>query len=137
MLRGIGHGREVDTWAVGVLLFELLAGYPAFCADDPIHVYSLILNGSPSVPRSFPPEAKQLIGMLLRPQPHTRLGALHGGVVDVACHAFFEHVDWLALLSRKVDAPLIPVVAESAMPPAELAQLQATLPKQVPVARPA
>ena len=85
VLRGIGHGKEVDTWAVGVLLFELLAGYPAFCADEPIKVYSLVLNAAPSVPRSFPTEAKELIGLLLRPQPHSRLGALRGGIVDVAC----------------------------------------------------
>jgi serine/threonine protein kinase len=29
VLRGIGHGKEVDSWAVGVLLFELLAGVMA------------------------------------------------------------------------------------------------------------
>jgi serine/threonine protein kinase len=111
-----------------VLLFELLAGYPAFCADEPVKVYSLVLNASPSVPRSFPREAKELLGMLLRPSPHTRLGAMRGGLVDVACHGFFEQIDWLALLSRKVEAPLIPVIAEANAEAPELAKLQAMLP---------
>ena len=128
VLRGVGHGREVDSWAVGVLLFELLAGYPAFCADEPIKVFSLVLNASPSVPRSFPAAAKDLISQLLRPQPHSRLGAMRGGIVDVGCHAFFDGIDWLALLSRKVEAPLIPVVAEVSATPAELEKLQAQLP---------
>ena len=111
VLRGTGHGKEVDSWALGVLLFELLAGYPAFCADEPIKVYALVLKAHPAVPRSFPRRAKELISLLLRPQPHTRLGAMRGGSVDVACHSFFDPIDWMALLSRQLEAPLIPVVA--------------------------
>ena len=129
VLRGSGHGKEADLWSVGVLLFELLAGYPAFCADDPIKVYSLVLNAAPSIPRSFPREAKELIALLLRPAPHTRLGAMRGGSVDVACHSFFDAIDWLQLLSRKVEAPLIPVIADTAPDPAELAKLQMELPQ--------
>ena len=41
---------------------------PPFCADEPIKVYGLVLNASPSVPRSFPRAAKELIALLLRPQ---------------------------------------------------------------------
>jgi hypothetical protein len=80
------------------------------------------------VPRSFPTEAKELIGLLLRPQPHSRLGALRGGIVDVACHALFDEIDWNALLSRQVEAPLIPVVAEGSATPSELERMQAQLP---------
>ena len=80
------------------------------------------------MPRSFPPAAKELISLLLRPNPHVRLGAMRGGIIDVACHTFFEHIDWLSLLSRKVEAPLIPVIAEANAEAAELAKLQAMLP---------
>ena len=130
VLRGTGHGREVDVWGVGVLLFELLAGYPAFCADDPIKVYSLVLTASPSVPRSFPRAAKDLLSAILRSQPHSRLGALRGGTVDVACHAFFDDIDWLSLLSRRVEAPLIPVIGEPKAPDsAEAAWIHSVLPQ--------
>ena len=91
-------------------------------------MYSLVLNASPSVPRSFPKEAKELIRLLLRPQPHARLGAMRGGTVDVGCHPFFESIDWMALLSRRVEAPLIPVVTEARPDPTELARLQAEVP---------
>lgn len=37
-------GLEVDLWAVGILLFELLNGYPPFCADDPLRVYATVLQ---------------------------------------------------------------------------------------------
>ena len=128
VLRGVGHGKEVDVWALGVLLFEMLAGYPAFCADEPIQVYSLVLSASPSVPRSFPSSARELISLLLRPQPHARLGSLRGGVVEVACHSFLERIDWMRLHSRCVEAPLIPVVAEASPSQSELKGLQQLLP---------
>ena len=30
IVTGVGHGAEVDWWALGVLVFEMLAGYPPF-----------------------------------------------------------------------------------------------------------
>jgi len=48
--------------------------------------------------------------------------------VDVACHALFDEIDWNALLSRQVEAPLIPVVAEGSATPSELERMQAQLP---------
>ena len=44
-IRGRGHSREVDWWALGVLLFEMLAGYPPFSAQDAIALYEKILVG--------------------------------------------------------------------------------------------
>ena len=41
---------------------------------------------------------------------------------------FFDGVDWMALLGRKVDAPLIPIVAElRSDDPSVLATLEAAL----------
>ena len=57
---------------------------------------------------------------------------MRGGVIDVACHPFFEAIDWLALLSRKVEAPLIPVIADANTEAAELVKLNALLPSPSP-----
>jgi len=113
VIRGVGHGLEVDLWAVGVLVFELLSGYPPFCADEPIGVYAATLQGSPAIPQSVPPLACELIDELLRAEPHMRLGALGGFAVDVSCHSFFSFVDWPALLGRQIEVPLIPVIADT------------------------
>jgi len=34
MLKGIPYGRSVDWWALGVMVFEMLAGYPPFEYND-------------------------------------------------------------------------------------------------------
>lgn len=34
VILGVGHDFRVDWWSLGVLLFEFLAGYTPFDADD-------------------------------------------------------------------------------------------------------
>lgn len=44
-----GHGKAVDWWTLGVLLYEMMAGYPPFFDDDPLATYKKILKvGAPS-----------------------------------------------------------------------------------------
>jgi serine/threonine protein kinase len=35
----------VDWWALGVLMYEMAAGYPPFFADQPIQIYEKIVSG--------------------------------------------------------------------------------------------
>lgn len=56
-----GHGRAADYWAYGVLLFELLAGYPPFFDDNPLGIYEKILNGKFGFPSHIDYVAKDLI----------------------------------------------------------------------------
>lgn len=39
-----GHGKAVDWWALGVLVYEMLAGYPPFYDEDPLGTYKKILK---------------------------------------------------------------------------------------------
>jgi len=38
----------VDWWALGVLIYEMAAGYPPFFADQPIQIYEKIVSGKVS-----------------------------------------------------------------------------------------
>ena len=60
-----GHGKAVDWWALGILIFEMLAGYPPFYSDDRMQLYQTILSGKIEFPRHFKKEARDLISRLL------------------------------------------------------------------------
>lgn len=47
-----GYNKAVDWWALGVLIYEMAAGYPPFFADQPIQIYEKIVSGKVSSGRS-------------------------------------------------------------------------------------
>lgn len=48
-----GYNKAVDWWALGVLVYEMAAGYPPFFADQPIQIYEKIVLGRVSIPAYF------------------------------------------------------------------------------------
>ena len=50
IIQSAGHGKGVDWWALGILLFEMLVGFPPFYADTPNGIYQKILAGAIDMP---------------------------------------------------------------------------------------
>lgn len=97
-----GHGSAADYWALGVLAYELLAGYPPFFADSPLEIYERILQNKFSFPPHIDFVARDLIKRLLTADLSKRLGNLKNGARDVKNHRWFEGVDWAAVERKEI-----------------------------------
>jgi serine/threonine protein kinase len=48
-----GHSKPVDWWTLGILIYEMLAGFPPFQDEDPMNIYRKIINTKPRYPEGF------------------------------------------------------------------------------------
>ncbi|KAJ1025218.1 hypothetical protein NDA16_002722 [Ustilago loliicola] len=107
-----GYNKSVDWWALGVLLYEMLAGYPPFFTEDgnPIKLYEKIIACKVRYPPYFETGVKDLLKNLLTADLSKRYGNLHRGSKDIFGHMWFAEVDWDRLYRREIPAPYLPTV---------------------------
>ena len=105
-----GHGKPVDWWTCGILLYEMIAGIDPFSDDDPMMVYQKILKGKIKFPSGFDSNAKSLIKHLLDQDLTKRYGNLKNGVKDITGHRFFKNFEWNKLLEKDLPPPYVPKV---------------------------
>lgn len=109
IIQSKGHGKAVDWWALGVLIYEMLSGYPPFYDASHIGIYEKILAGKIKFSSHIEPTAVDLIQKLLTPDITRRLGNLQRGALDVKLHPWFLHCEWHALLAKTTAVPIKPV----------------------------
>ncbi|CAO3595486.1 unnamed protein product [Absidia cylindrospora] len=98
---GTGNDSMVDWWALGVICYEFLYGYPPFNDDSPDKVFENILSRridwhEDSVTVSD--HARDFMEKLMTLDPSKRLGA--NGPDEVKQHPFFKDIDWDNLLTE-------------------------------------
>lgn len=93
ILSGAGHGKAVDWWSMGTLIFEMLSGLPPFYSRNVNSMYEKILKAELKPPAYFSDEAKSLVSELLIRDPSKRLGGGPTDVEEITVHAFFAPLD--------------------------------------------
>jgi protein kinase X len=94
IIQSKGHGKAVDWWALGILIFEMLAGYPPFYDENPFGIYQKVLKGAIDFPKHMDVQAKDLIKKLLTADRTKRFGCLQHGAEDIRRHPWFKNLDW-------------------------------------------
>eukprot|EP00758_Cryptobia_borreli_P003688 Tbor_TRINITY_DN3916_c0_g1::TRINITY_DN3916_c0_g1_i1::g.757::m.757/K13303/SGK2; serum/glucocorticoid-regulated kinase 2 len=103
-LLGCGHGKAVDWWSLGVLLYEMLFGLPPFYSENVDEMYELILKKPLEFTSECTEEAKDILCQLLDRDPDTRLQNLQSFME----HPFFADLNFDDLISRRIQPPFVP-----------------------------
>ncbi|CAG9783679.1 unnamed protein product [Diatraea saccharalis] len=101
-----GHGKAVDWWSLGALMYDMLIGQPPFTGDNRTKTIEKILKAKLMLPGYLTQDARDLIRRLMKRSETQRLGAT--GAAAVRGHAFFKHVQWDDVFARRLEPPIKP-----------------------------
>ncbi|XP_031438484.1 protein kinase C epsilon type-like [Clupea harengus] len=110
ILQELEYGPSVDWWALGVLMYEMMAGQPPFEADNEDDLFESILHDDVLYPVWLSKEAVNILKAFMTKNPSKRLGcvAAQGLEEAIKAHPFFKEIDWVLLEQRRVRPPFKP-----------------------------
>jgi len=104
MALGKEYGLCVDWWTVGVLFYELLTGHAPWKTNN--FIQEIIECTVDLSVAKVSPCLEEMLSVFLEKNPENRLGST--GAKQVKAQRFFEKIDWNALMSKKINPPILP-----------------------------
>jgi len=98
-----GHGRTVDLYGLGVLLFEMMEGQPPYYSRDRDTLFRNIVMATLQAPSRCTLRCADLISALMHRDPAKRIGKTQTS--EVRSHPFFAGLDFDQVLKREVSVP--------------------------------
>uniref|UniRef100_A0AAZ3REB2 Protein kinase C n=1 Tax=Oncorhynchus tshawytscha TaxID=74940 RepID=A0AAZ3REB2_ONCTS len=110
ILQELEYGPSVDWWALGVLMYEMMAGQPPFEADNEDDLFESILHDDVLYPVWLSKEAVSILKAFMTKSPNKRLGCVitQGLEEAIKVHPFFKEMDWVLLEQKRVRPPFKP-----------------------------
>lgn len=105
MLKRCGHGKSVDWYLLGVLLYELLVGNPPYFTNNRDMLFKNIQTAPLKLPMYLSPTVKELLIALLNRNPSKRLGGGKGDADEIKKHQWFKTINWDDVINRKLTPP--------------------------------
>jgi len=112
IIKGSGHGRGVDWWSLGTMIYEMLGGLPPYYSENVNLMYENVLRA----PLEFKPakmfgeDARELLTGLLQKDPEMRMGSSEADALELKRHPWFKPIDWEKLMRREIEPPFKPRV---------------------------
>ena len=103
-----GYGQEIDWWSLGVIMFEMMIGYPPFFSNSSAETCKKILDWKNTLnirkEAHLTPEAEDILRRLIN-DPEKRLG--RNGAEEIKRHPFFKGINWNHIKETMIP-PFIP-----------------------------
>ena len=104
-----GHAFPVDWWALGILTYEMIVGFPPFYtgSNNNQKMYALITQKPVFFPDAkkhgiaMSDECKDFISRCLEKNPNKRLGSSQGAD-EIVNHPWFDSLDKQALFQKEI-----------------------------------
>ena len=100
LISGDDASPAADLWAVGCVLYQLLAGRVPFYQADQSKLFEKIKSFPVIFPVNFPKEARNLVESLMMKDPMKRIT-----IQEIKKHKFFEGFDWNNISAQEPPIP--------------------------------
>jgi serine/threonine protein kinase len=108
MLERQPYTRSVDWWSFGIILYEMLTGWPPFYNENMRALVRAICNDRVGFPQHVSQDARDLILRLLDKRPELRLGACEYDYQEIQAHPWFAGMDWDAVYNKTTQPEWVP-----------------------------
>ena len=108
MIKREGHGKPLDFYCLGCLLYVMLTGSLPYYQGNWDEMFAKRVTGDYlSFPPWVPDQARDMCNQLLEKNPHTRLGSKKGAK-EIKEHPWVRDMEWEKLFRKKISPPIDP-----------------------------